>query len=69
MLTRSNYSTRVLVMMVNTQAAVLWDVIEDDTVPHKDDPQAVAVLIRFTPLKRHNMLARKTCANDVWAAI
>ena len=69
MLNRSNFSNWLMVMEVNLQAASLWDAIEDDTVPRREDKQALAVLLRSTPLEIHVMLIGKGTAKAAWEAI
>ena len=64
MLTRSNYNHWAMVMEVNLQAASLWDAIEDDTVPRRDDKQALAALLRSTP-KIGRASCRERVSSDV----
>ena len=51
------------------QAASLWHAIEDDTVPRREDKQALAALLRSTPVEMHCMLIRKGTAKAAWEAI
>ena len=69
MLTRSNYTNWAMVMEVNLQAASLWDAIEDETVPRREDKQALAALLRSTPSEMHCMLVGKGSAKAAWEAI
>ena len=48
MLKCGDYTHWAMVMEVNLQAASLWDAIEDDTVPRREDKQALAALLRST---------------------
>lgn len=56
-------------MEVNLQAASLWDTIEDDDVPWREDKQALAALLRSTPPEIHCMLTSKGSAKVAWEAI
>jgi hypothetical protein len=69
MLTRGGYTNWAMVMEVNLQAASLWDAIEDDTVPRREDKQALAALLRSTPSEMHCMLIGKGTAKAAWEAI
>jgi hypothetical protein len=69
MLTRGGYTNWAMVMEVNLQAASLWDTIEDDTVPRREDKQALAALLRSTPSEMHCMLIGKGTAKAAWEAI
>ncbi|KAM0916826.1 hypothetical protein ACQ4PT_009866 [Festuca glaucescens] len=69
MLTRGGYTNWAMVMEVNLQAASLWDAIEDDTVPRREDKQALAALLRSTPPEMHCMLIGKGTAKAAWEAI
>uniref|UniRef100_A0ACD6AP94 Uncharacterized protein n=1 Tax=Avena sativa TaxID=4498 RepID=A0ACD6AP94_AVESA len=69
MLTRSNYTNWAMVMEVNLQAASLWEAIEDETVPRREDKQALAALLRSTPSEMHCMLVGKGSAKAAWEAI
>uniref|UniRef100_A0ACD5YIS2 Uncharacterized protein n=1 Tax=Avena sativa TaxID=4498 RepID=A0ACD5YIS2_AVESA len=69
MLTRSNYTNWAMVMEVNLQAASLWEAIEDETVPRREDKQALAALLRSTPSEMHYMLVGKGSAKAAWEAI
>lgn len=68
-LTRTKYCDWALAMEVNLQVVCLWDAIEDDTVLPRDDRQALAALIRSTPMEMHNMLAGKVSTKEAWALI
>ena len=69
MLKRGEYTHWAMVMEVNLQAASLWDAIEDDTVPRREDKQALAALLRSTPAEMHCMLIGKGTAKAAWEAI
>ena len=58
-----------MVMQVNLRAAALWDAIEDDEVPEREDKQALAALLRSTPAEMHCMLIGKGSAKAAWHAI
>uniref|UniRef100_A0ACD5ZX98 Uncharacterized protein n=1 Tax=Avena sativa TaxID=4498 RepID=A0ACD5ZX98_AVESA len=69
MLTRSNYTNWAMVMEVNLQAASLWEAIEGETVPRREDKQELAALLRSTPSEMHCMLVGKGSAKGAWEAI
>jgi hypothetical protein len=48
-LTRSNYTKWSLVLMVNLQAAGLWDVIESGAGDYREDRSALAAILRAMP--------------------
>jgi hypothetical protein len=49
MLTRSNYTEWSLVMMVNLQAAGLWDVVESGIGDYREDRSALAAILHAVP--------------------
>jgi hypothetical protein len=69
MLVRGEYLNWSKVMEVNLQAASLWDAIEDDGVPRREDKQALAALLHSTPKEMHLMLIGKGSARAAWDAI
>jgi hypothetical protein len=48
-LTRSNYTEWSLVMMVNLQAAGLWDVVESGIGDYREDRSALAAILHAVP--------------------
>ena len=69
MLKAGEYTHWAMVMQVNLRAASLWDAIEDDDVPRREDKQALAALLRSTPAEMHCMLIGKGSAKAAWHAI
>jgi hypothetical protein len=60
-LTRSNYTELSLVMMVNLQAAGLWDIIESDAGDYREDRSAMAAILAGLTVKQ--------MTHDAWEAI
>jgi hypothetical protein len=56
-------------MMVNLQAAVLWDVIESGAGDYREDCSALAAILRAVPQEMQAGLAVKKEAHDAWEAI
>jgi hypothetical protein len=68
-LTQSNYTKWSLVMMVNLQAAGLWDVIESDAGDYREDQSALAALLSAVPQEMQVGLTVKSTAHEAWEAI
>jgi transposase InsO family protein len=68
-LTKTNYTEWALVMQVNFEAQGLWDALELDNVPRRDDRMALAALLRAVPSKMRATLAKKRTAKEAWKSI
>jgi hypothetical protein len=68
-LMRTNYAEWSLVMMINLQAAGLWDTIEYGTANYGEDWSAPATLLCMLPEEMLASLVCKETAVDAWEAI
>jgi hypothetical protein len=68
-LTKTNYTEWALVMQVNFEAQGLWEALELDNVPRRDDRMALAALLRVVPSEMRAVLTKKRTAKEAWKSI
>jgi hypothetical protein len=68
-LTKTNYTEWAILMRVQLQGAGLWDAVETDDVPGRQERQALGAILHSVPTEMVQVLAAKDNAKAAWDAI
>jgi hypothetical protein len=68
-LTKTNYTEWAILMRVQLQGIGLWDAVETDDVPGRQERHALGAILRSIPTEMVQVLATKDNAKAAWDAI
>ena len=68
-LTKTNYTEWAILMRVQLQGAGLWEAVEFDTAPERQERQAFGAILRSVPPEMVPSLAAKDNAKAAWDTI
>jgi hypothetical protein len=68
-LTKTNYTEWAILMRVQLQGAGLWDAVETDDVPGRQERQALGAILHSVPMEMVQVLAAKDNAKAAWDTI
>uniref|UniRef100_A0ACD5WTY3 Uncharacterized protein n=1 Tax=Avena sativa TaxID=4498 RepID=A0ACD5WTY3_AVESA len=68
-LTRTNYTEWAILMRVQLQGAGLWEAVDTDDAPERQERQALGAILRSVPSEMVQVLAAKDNAKVAWDTI